>query len=306
MGVPFLAGAAASSGGGSSVLGSLPIVGGVFNAISQGMQNRKNRKFAREMYDLQRQHSLADWAMQNEYNSPEAQMSRLKAAGLNPNLVYGNGAVANSSSAPHEANMMSPNTSAPQIDTGSLFSPLDAQIKQEQLENLGTQRRLMETNILKGSADVAFKGVQTAKGRLDYELAQNLKQNVYDTASANLDFLRNKTEVMLAANERSIAASSMSLKEAAERILNYRMTRAKGWQEIANLKQVAKNLASDNTLKQLDIDLKKQGVQPTDNIFLRELGRIISGQGRSLPEKLSNATFHKKWVRPFSKEWWSR
>lgn len=306
MGVPFITSSAGAASGGSSVLGGLPIVGGVFNAISQGIQNRKNRKFAREMYDLQRQHSLADWAMQNEYNSPEAQMSRLKAAGLNPNLVYGNGAVANSSSAPHEANMMSPNTSAPQIDTGSLFSPLDAQIKQEQLENLGTQRRLMETNILKGSADVAFKGVQTAKGRLDYELAQNLKQNVYDTASANLDFLRNKTEVMLAANERSIAASSMSLKEAAERILNYRMTRAKGWQEIANLKQVAKNLASDNTLKQLDIDLKKQGVQPTDNIFLRELGRIISGQGRSLPEKLSNATFHKKWVRPFSKEWWSR
>lgn len=31
------------------------------------------------------------WHMQNEYNHPKAQMERLKEAGLNPNLVYGEG-----------------------------------------------------------------------------------------------------------------------------------------------------------------------------------------------------------------------
>ena len=32
------------------------------------------------------------WNRTNDYNSPLKQMERLKAGGLNPNLVYGNGA----------------------------------------------------------------------------------------------------------------------------------------------------------------------------------------------------------------------
>lgn len=38
---------------------------------------------------------------QNRYNSPIAQMERLREAGLNPNLVYGNGVDGNQSSAPN-------------------------------------------------------------------------------------------------------------------------------------------------------------------------------------------------------------
>lgn len=33
------------------------------------------------------------WNRSNEYNNPSSQMARLKAAGLNPNLVYGSGSV---------------------------------------------------------------------------------------------------------------------------------------------------------------------------------------------------------------------
>lgn len=43
------------------------------------------------------QRSLNMWNLQNEYNSPTQQMARIRAAGLNPNLVYGNGVAGNSS-----------------------------------------------------------------------------------------------------------------------------------------------------------------------------------------------------------------
>lgn len=43
------------------------------------------------------QRSLNMWNLQNEYNSPTQQMARIRAAGLNPNLVYGNGVTGNSS-----------------------------------------------------------------------------------------------------------------------------------------------------------------------------------------------------------------
>lgn len=45
--------------------------------------------------------AMQAWQIANDYNHPIKQMERLKAAGLNPNLVYGSGSVAgNTSGAP--------------------------------------------------------------------------------------------------------------------------------------------------------------------------------------------------------------
>lgn len=51
------------------------------------LQNQLNRENA----EWQNQINIANWQMQNEYNHPAKQMERLKEAGLNPNLIYGNG-----------------------------------------------------------------------------------------------------------------------------------------------------------------------------------------------------------------------
>ena len=51
--------------------------------------NQANIAYANQAYTRSRKDSLEDWNRQNEYNSPEAQMRRFKAAGLNPNLIYG-------------------------------------------------------------------------------------------------------------------------------------------------------------------------------------------------------------------------
>lgn len=42
-----------------------------------------------KMAKQNREWQLQQWRMENEYNSPAQQMQRLKAAGLNPNLLYG-------------------------------------------------------------------------------------------------------------------------------------------------------------------------------------------------------------------------
>lgn len=55
-----------------------------------------NRKEAELAY----QRSVEMWHMQNAYNSPQAQMERFKAAGLNPHLIYGQGNSGNASGAP--------------------------------------------------------------------------------------------------------------------------------------------------------------------------------------------------------------
>ena len=74
------------------------VVGGAVNAVTGGLfsdfsgqaqQNDANAK------------AMQAWQIANDYNHPIQQMERLKAAGLNPNLVYGSGSVTgNTSGAP--------------------------------------------------------------------------------------------------------------------------------------------------------------------------------------------------------------
>lgn len=71
----------------------------------------QNRKAARENTErtiaankaeaeLAYQRQIQMWNMQNLYNSPEEQMKRFGAAGLNPHLIYGQGNAGNSSGFP--------------------------------------------------------------------------------------------------------------------------------------------------------------------------------------------------------------
>ena len=56
-------------------------------------QRADNREDATTTYNRQ----IEMWNMNNAYNDPSAQMERLRQAGLNPNLVYGNGATTTAS-----------------------------------------------------------------------------------------------------------------------------------------------------------------------------------------------------------------
>lgn len=81
-----------TAGAGALIGAGIGAVSGGAQIMAIGKMNKKTRKFQEQMMTRQRDWALADYAMQNEYNSPAAQMARLKEAGLNPNLVYGNGA----------------------------------------------------------------------------------------------------------------------------------------------------------------------------------------------------------------------
>lgn len=58
------------------------------NIISTAMTNRANER----MQQRQNAWNLEQWERNNAYNSPAAQMQRLKAAGLNPDIMYGQNA----------------------------------------------------------------------------------------------------------------------------------------------------------------------------------------------------------------------
>lgn len=75
---------------GLSAFGSLG--SSVANAIAQKRSQERTARENKELAEYQYSKDLEMWNRANEYNSPSSQMERLKAAGLNPNLVYGSGA----------------------------------------------------------------------------------------------------------------------------------------------------------------------------------------------------------------------
>lgn len=124
------------------------LVGQGANILFQGSVNRKSRAFGREMFNLQNQRDVDFWNLKNEYDSPQAQMERLQKAGLNPNLVYGHGAVATSGSlsggSPPSWSPKAPEVSLGSAATRTIDTHFDTQMKSAQLDNLKAQN----TNLL--------------------------------------------------------------------------------------------------------------------------------------------------------------
>jgi len=95
-----------TEGGGGSypAIALLQLGAGLYDSY----QNRKtskentNKTIAAQKAEseLAYQRSVEQWNRQNMYNSPEAQMQRFLAAGLNPHLIYGQGNPGNASSPP--------------------------------------------------------------------------------------------------------------------------------------------------------------------------------------------------------------
>lgn len=107
------------------------------------MLGPSEERMANRQYVQQKRDAIAFWNMQNEYNSPVAQMQRLKEAGLNPMLVYGSGSVdGNSTSAPSVP-------SYPQVRSGrsgGVSSAVEKFFLNKSMENAEDQSRANALN----------------------------------------------------------------------------------------------------------------------------------------------------------------
>lgn len=92
--------AASSNTAGAAIAGGSGLIGGIISAFTQGRQNRLQRQWQQDENLRAFERNKEMWDLQNVYNSPAEQMKRFKAAGLNPNLIYGKGTPGNASSAP--------------------------------------------------------------------------------------------------------------------------------------------------------------------------------------------------------------
>lgn len=262
-----------------------PITAGLgsqgINAIANIFTNNQNRGWDIAWDQINRKRALKDWNMVNEYNSPQAQMQRFKDAKLNPNLIYGQGTDAS----PIRATQQSSSPAvAPRFDfQGPLMASQDLEIKKAQVDNLKAQNTVLYDESLLKKAQVISTLSSAEKTNLDRlagEFALELNRELRGTqvSAANLSVEKQKADIQytLDNNERAEAAQSSSLREAAERILTMRAQRANTQAEKDVIHQRLIELQKSNELKQLDIDLRKMGVNPGDPIYFRALGRLLN------------------------------
>jgi len=133
------------------------IIGGgstLVNAASSLFTNSANKKNALEFYNRQRTDALADWNMQNLYNSPKAQMQRYKEAGLSPHLIYGQ---QTTSPSVRSASADTPKYVAPQMDNNLMQIPL----MKIQMDNLRKQGALLDAQTVKTNSDTEWRNLNT-------------------------------------------------------------------------------------------------------------------------------------------------
>lgn len=291
------AGSLGSIGSSSAPLvgAGLSILGNVIGAVSQGHQNKVSRQFALDMYNRQRADSLSDWAMQNEYNSPAALMARYRKAGLNENLIYGNGTNA-SASTPRASS--APSWSPHPLDFHNVGASVgdavmqiyDVKLKEAQTDNVraATTAQLEDVNLKKVQEIATLSGsgksnaeTQEILARLPY--VSKLAETDVNVKQANVGKTLAETSSILTHQELDIASTSMSLQEAAQRILTMRMQNSRIPSEINELKARISNLDQDTRIKKADADLKAQGVQPHDALWQRKLADLIQNLTGSVP-----------------------
>lgn len=281
----------------------LPAIGMGVNALGQWLsgkeqhnQNQAARDFSLQMYQTQRRDALDDWNMVSQYNSPQAQMDRYKAAGLNPNLIYGqqnNSPVVRSSDmAPYRPEAARYSGEFAQQGFMQIY---DMRVKDAQINSLQAQLAVQQQDAILRAAQVANTVASTSKteqdtaqGKFNLSVAEQLKGITLETAAANLQKMLADTKYTINQDERAAATNAMSLREAGERILNYRMDRAKTQDERAMIRNQMQllptqleNMKKEGQLKDLDINLKKIGVQPGDNLVFRILAQLFGGSSQA-------------------------
>lgn len=128
-----------------------PLIGGALIGAGAGIfDNIFNNKSNQRAYERDRADALSDWNRQNEYNSPKAQMARFKEAGLNPQLIYGQGTPGNASATPvsqQKSGNPSFKSNLQDIYGESIRLAQNMQQTQQTVENLKTNQELMQSNI---------------------------------------------------------------------------------------------------------------------------------------------------------------
>lgn len=199
---------------------ALDAIGTVGSLINSNNTNQANLQAVRETnaanaelakYNWQQQKEM--WNAQNAYNTPSAQMARYRDAGLNPNLIYGQGSAGNSPSIPSPA---TPTMQAAHLDrlpfdnfhklSDSLQQAYNFTLQREKLQKendlLDSQAAAQRANSLKSLAEI--NGITWHGKLLNQEFNQKNTLFPYQVSAARQALQSTTQDIIAKTNKNSL------------------------------------------------------------------------------------------------------
>lgn len=218
-----------------------------------------------------RRWNLEDWNRQNEYNSPVAQMGRLKAAGINPQTLFmsGGGGMGNSA-----AGALAPTSGqAPRWErqvpgTGVLDKYMDMKMKNAQVDNLtaDVENKIETKQLIRAQT---LGALSQTRGR-DQETLFGGELHKYNLESAQeaIKKMQVETDISLKRNEREAIAGAASIKEAG---MKYLMMQ----EQTKTIIEARKLLKYDRNIRRLESELAETGIMPGSDNWVKTVGGLL-------------------------------
>lgn len=264
------------------------IAGGaaVLNMGIQGLQNQAQRRWNEKQYTKQRADALSDWTKQTEYDSPTSQMARLRAAGLNPNLVYDSGGAIQQAPAVRSTETKPWTPHAPQLDTSQIGEEISRMYDIKSTEQTIDNMKEINTNLVKQGLLYDAQTLATYAGTgktveeievLKRELAH---RNVMDPISqqfaegslrkqeADIRFTETQEEI-------NILQSSTSVKEAFQRMSIAEQNATKIPLEKKEIEARTASILASTELQMFETELKRENIYPGDEAWQRALQKFF-------------------------------
>jgi hypothetical protein len=234
---PMLGAAAPAAAKGIGALGK-GLIGGLGNIVGGLFGNRSRKREAQRQRDF----SESMWNRQNAYNTPAMQMKRLKEAGLNPALMYGQGTTGNAEKA-------LPYQQAQIESVGANFAQATA---------AGAQASIANSQAKLNNANAAYQGIAGAVKAKEFGLAKEIAGYTMDNLTADT-----KLKGLQAVN----TAVDSTLKQSNINLNN---------EQIEQVKATTKKIVEDTNLVKtvIEKDYGKYGKNTFENgeILLKGLG----------------------------------
>lgn len=198
------------------------MVGAIIGAAANAGSMFLNHQWQTDAADLNWSRQLEFWRMQNEYNTPAKQMERYRAAGLNPNLIYGSG----SASAGNASGSPTPQMPASQNYRFDSLANIDSWLiqKEQAKADIKNKDSLSRYNDVKAQSEyisMLGKEIANANAQEDYDRAIRLRdlrdQIELDTAELlkhNIDKTAAAAQVLENQNEFYELTLNTNLKRA--------------------------------------------------------------------------------------------
>lgn len=271
--------------GAAGVQAAGALLSSIFNARSQKKTNKQMMQFQEKMFDRA-----------NEYNTPLNQMKRFQEAGLNPNLIYGQGNPGNSSMPG------APSLKAPELgDLGDVIAnPLSKYYERatanQNLDNLKAQEEYTKNKAFTESFKALSEEARNTGMRIKNEYMPSRERADLENVLKRTDKVLTDTAFTNAQNIRADMIADQTVRKLSTEI-NLNKLRGKG----VNL---------DNLIKEMDESLyREHGIRPTDPGYLRAAGSILQrfdseyndGDIFNLESRLDNSIDYPRYLGPTGK-----